>query len=108
MKTLIFRGEDTKISKIFLGENPAFAIKYQNVYDQIYFQKMIRIVVKTLKFLKNSWGEPPLRQNNQSQYNTFNNLIKLKSMKNDKNLLQYFLWPGLSPTIFSQICKMCS
>ena len=59
VKTLIFRGEDTKISKIFLGENPAFAIKYQNLYDQIYFQKMIRIVVKTLKFLKNSWGEPP-------------------------------------------------
>ena len=68
VKTLIFRGEDTKISKKFLGRTP-------------------------------------LRQNNQSQYNTFHNLIKLKSMKNDKNLLQYFLWPGLSPTIFSQICK---
>ena len=31
----IFCGEDTKNYKIFLGENPAFAIKYQNVYDQI-------------------------------------------------------------------------
>ena len=27
------RGEDTKISQIFLGENPAFTIQYQNVYD---------------------------------------------------------------------------
>ena len=81
MKTLKFHGEDTKISIIFLGENPAFTIKYQNLYYQIYLLKMIRIVVKTLKFLKCSWGEPPLRQNNQSQYNTFHNLIQLKSMK---------------------------
>ena len=50
---------DTTISKIFLGENPAFTIKYQNVYDQIYLLKMIRIVVKTLKFLIFSWGELP-------------------------------------------------
>ena len=34
-------------------------------------------------------GRTPLRHNNQSQYNTFHNLIKLKSIK----------------TIFSQICK---
>ena len=51
VKTLQFRGEDTTISKIFLGENPAFTIKYQNLYDQIYLINMIRIVVKTLKFL---------------------------------------------------------
>ena len=59
VKTLKFRGEDTKISKIFLGENPAFTIKDHNLYEQIYLLKMIRIVVKTLKFLKMSWGEPP-------------------------------------------------
>ena len=59
VKTLKFRGEDTKISKIFLGENPTFTIKYQNLYDQIYLLKTIRIVVKTLKFLKKNWGEPP-------------------------------------------------
>ena len=29
---------------------------------------MIRIVVKTRKFQKNSWGRPSLRQNNLSQY----------------------------------------
>ena len=81
VKTLIFRGEDTKIYKIFLGENPAFTIKYQNFYDQIYLLNMIRIVVKTLKFLKKILGRTPLRQNNQSQYNAFHNLIKLKSMK---------------------------
>ena len=59
VKTLKFRGEDTTIYKIFLGENPAFTMKYQNLYDQIYLLKMIRIVVKTLTFLKFSWGEPP-------------------------------------------------
>ena len=73
VKTLIFRGEDTQISKIFLGENPAFAIKYQNLYDQIYFQKMIRIVVKTLKFLKNSWGEPPFAKT--TNHNTIHFII---------------------------------
>ena len=50
VKTLKFRGEDTNISKIFLGENPAFTIKYQNLYDQIYLLKMTRIVVKTINF----------------------------------------------------------
>ena len=73
VKTLIFRGEDTKISKIFLGENPAFAIKYQHLYDQIYFQMMIRIVVKTLKFLNNSWGEPPFAKT--TNHNTIHFII---------------------------------
>ena len=59
VKTLKFRGEDTNISNILLGENPAFTMKYKNLYDQIYLLKMIGIVMKTLKFLKISWGEPP-------------------------------------------------
>ena len=59
VKILNFRGEDTKMYKILLGENPAFTIKYQNLYDQIYLLKLIKIVVKTLKFLMFSWGEPP-------------------------------------------------
>ena len=55
VKTLKFRGEDTKISKIFLGENPAFTIKYPNLYDL----KIIRIVVKTLRFQTKILGENP-------------------------------------------------
>ena len=85
MKILIFRGEDNKISKIFLGENPAFAIKYQNLYDQIPKDDQNR--GEDTKISKKFLGRTPLRQNNQSQYNTFHNLIKLKSMKIDKNLL---------------------
>ena len=68
VKTLKFRGEDTKISKIFLGENPAFTIKYQNLYDQIYLLKMIRIVVKTLKKF-----EPPFAKT--TNHNTIHFII---------------------------------
>ena len=39
---------------------------------------------------KKSWGRTPLRQNNQSQYHTFHNLIKLNNMKWQK-LIAIFL-----------------
>ena len=76
-----FRGEDTNILKIFLGENPAFTIKYEKFVWSDLSPKDDQNRGEDTKISKIFLGRTPLRQNNQSQYNTFHNLTKFKSMK---------------------------